>query len=68
LDKRDAYKGLVGKFEGKRPLGRSRRGWEDDIKIGLKEVGLKCVDRIDVPQDRDKWRTFENAVMKLWFP
>jgi hypothetical protein len=49
------YKALVGKPEGKRPLGRPRRGWEDGIKIDINEIGLGGVDWIRLAQDRDLW-------------
>jgi hypothetical protein len=55
----------VGKPEGKRPLGRSRRRWVDNIKIDLGEIGWGVVDRIDLAQDRDKWRALVNSVMSL---
>jgi hypothetical protein len=57
---------LVGKPEGKRPLGRSRRRWEDNIKMDLQEMGWGSIDLIDLAQDRDRWRAFVNAIMKLW--
>jgi hypothetical protein len=50
------YKVLVGKFEGKRPLGRPRRRWEDNIKADLQEVGCGGMDWIELTQDRDRWR------------
>jgi len=53
----------VGRLEGKGPLGRSRRRWEDNIKIYLQEVRCVGMDWIDVAQDRDRWRAFVNAVM-----
>jgi hypothetical protein len=56
---------LVGKPEGKRPLGRSRRRWVDNIKMDLLEIGWGGVDCIGVAQDRDKWRALVNAVMNL---
>jgi hypothetical protein len=59
---------LVGKPEGKRPLGRSRCRWEDNIKIDLQEVGCGGMDWIELAEDRDRWRTFVNAVMNLRFP
>jgi len=57
--------GLVGKPEGKRPLGRSRRRWEDNIKMDLQEVGWWGMDWIDLAQDRDRWQALANAVMNL---
>ena len=54
---------LVGKPEGKRPLGRHRGRWEDGIKMDLQEVGCGGMDWIEVAQDRDRWRTLVNAVM-----
>jgi hypothetical protein len=59
------YKVLVGKPEGKRPLGRTRRRWEDGIRMDLKEIGLGCVDWIRLAQDRDRWRALVNTVMNL---
>ena len=53
----------MGRLEGKGPLGRSRRRWEDNIKIYLQEVRCVGMDWIDVAQDRDRWRAFVNAVM-----
>jgi hypothetical protein len=58
----------VGKPEGKRPLGRPRRRWEDNIKMNLKETGCGGVDWIDLVQDRDRWRALVNAVMNLRVP
>jgi len=54
---------LVGKPEGKRPLGRPRHRWEDNIKMDLQEVGCECMNWIDLAQDMDRWRTLVNAVM-----
>jgi hypothetical protein len=59
------YKVLVGKPEGKRPVGRPRRRWEDGIRIDLREIGLGGVDWIRLAQDRDRWRAVVSAVMSL---
>jgi hypothetical protein len=59
---------LVGKPEGKRPLGRPRRRWVDNIKMDLGEVGWDGVDWIDLAQDRGRWRALVNAVMNLRVP
>ena len=58
---------LVGKPEGKRPLGRPRRRWEDNIKMALREVGVGG-DWMDLAQDRDRWRTLVNTVMNFRVP
>jgi hypothetical protein len=62
-EKRNAYRLLVGKLEGKRPLGRPRRRWVDNIRMDLGEVGWGDVDWTDLAQDRDRWRAIVNAVM-----
>jgi hypothetical protein len=62
------YRILVGKPEGKRPLGRRRRSWVDNIKIDLREIGWDGVDWIDMAQDRDQWRALVNTVLNLWVP
>jgi len=62
---RGVYRVLVGKREGKRPLGRPRRRWEDNIKMDLQEVGCGGMDWIDLAQDKDRWRALVNAVMNL---
>jgi len=59
---------LKGKPEGKRPLGRGRRRWEDNIKVDLQEVGCGGVDWIELAQDRNGWRALVNAVMNLRVP
>jgi hypothetical protein len=59
------YKVLVGKPEGKRPLGRPRRRWEDGIRMDLRAIGLGVVDWIRLSQDRDQWRAVVSAVMNL---
>jgi hypothetical protein len=65
---RGAYKILVGKPEGRRPLGRSRRGWEDNIKMDLEETGFGDADLIHWAQDRDMWRAVVNTAMNLRVP
>jgi hypothetical protein len=59
---------LVGKTEGKRPLGRPRRWWVDNIRMDLQEVGCGYMDWIGLAQDRDRWRTIVSAVMNLRVP
>jgi hypothetical protein len=63
--KRNAYRILVGKLEGKRPLGRPTRRWEDNIRMDLRETGWGGMDWIDLAQDRDQWRDVVNTVMNL---
>jgi hypothetical protein len=67
-EKRNAYRILVENLEGKRPLGRPRRRWADNIKIDLREIGWDGVDWIDLAQDRDQWRALVRAVMNLRVP
>ena len=62
------YRVLVGKLGGKRPLGRPRRRWEDNIKKDLQEVGCEGMDWIVVAQDEDRWRALVTGVMKLRVP
>ena len=64
-EERGVYRVLVGKSEGKRPLGRPRRRWVDNIRMDLQEVGCEYMDWIGLAQNRDKWRTFVSAVMNL---
>jgi hypothetical protein len=64
-EERKVYRVLVGKPEGKRPLGRPRRRWEDGIRMDVREIGLGFVDWIRLAQDRDRWRAVVSAVMKL---
>jgi hypothetical protein len=59
---------LVGKPEGKRPLGRPRRKWEDNIKMNLREIGFEGVNWIHLPQERDRWLALVNTVMNLLVP
>jgi hypothetical protein len=66
--KRNAYRLMVGKQEGMRPLGRSRRRWVDNIKRDLGEVGWSDVDWIGLAQDRNRWRALVNSVLKLRIP
>ena len=66
--RRRVYRVLVGKHEGKRPLGRPRRRWEDNIKMDLQEVGCGGMDWIEVAQHRDRWRALVTAVMNLRVP
>jgi hypothetical protein len=67
-EKMNVYRLLVGKPEGKRPLGRPRRRWIDNIKMNLLEIGLGVVDWIDLAQDRYRWRALVNSEMNLWVP
>ena len=67
-EKREVYRVLVGKTEGKRPLGRPRRRWVDNIRMDLQEVGCGYMDWIGLTQDRDRWRTLVSAVMNLRVP
>jgi hypothetical protein len=62
------YSVLVGKPEGKRPVGRPRHRWEDKIKMDLQEVGCGGMDWIELAQDRDRWRALVNVVMNLQVP
>jgi hypothetical protein len=62
------YRVLVGKPEGRKPLGRPRPRWEDNIRMYLREVGCGCVDWMELAQDMDRWRALVSAVMNLRFP
>ena len=62
---RGVHRVLVGKPEGKRPLTRSRRRWEDNIKMDIQEVGGGCEDWMELAQDRDRWRALVGTVMNL---
>ena len=65
---RGLHKVLVGKPEGKRPLGRPRRRWEDTIKMDLEEVGRGCGDWMGLAQDRDSWQALVSTVMNFGVP
>ena len=67
-EERGVYRFLVGKPEGKRPLGRLRRRWVDNIRMDLQEVGCWHVDWIGLAQDRDRWRTLVSVIMNLGVP
>ena len=67
-ERRAIYRVWVGKPEGKRPLGRPRHGWEDNIKVDLQEVGCGSMDWVELAQDRDRWRALVNALMNFWVP
>jgi hypothetical protein len=67
-EKRNVYRLLVGKTGGKRPLGRPRRRWIDNIKMELLEIGLSFVDWIGLARDRYRWRVLVNSVMNLRVP
>jgi hypothetical protein len=65
---RGEYNILVGRSEGRRPLGRPRRRWEDNIKMDLREMGFGDVDWINLAQNRDTWQALVNTVMNLRVP
>jgi hypothetical protein len=67
-ERRGVYRVLVWKPEGRRPLGRPRTRWEDNIKMDLQEMGCGGMDWIDMAQDRDRWRALVTAVMKQRVP
>ena len=68
MGRRGIYRVLVGKPEGKRPFGRPRRRWQNNIKMDLQEIGYGSMDWIELAQDRDRWRAVVNAVMNLRVP
>jgi hypothetical protein len=65
---RGVYRVMVGRPEGKRPLGRPRRRWKDNIKLNLREIGIDGSNWIRLIQNRVQWRTFVSTVMSLWVP
>ena len=65
---RSVHRVLVRKHEGKRPLGRPRHRWDDNIKMDLQDVGGGCGDWMELFQDRDRWRAFVNTVMNFRVP
>jgi len=67
-ERRGVCRVFVGRREGKRPLGRPRRRWEDNIKKGLQEMGCGGMDWIELAQDRDRWRAIVNVVMNFRLP
>jgi transcription termination factor 2 len=67
-EKRNAYRILLGKSEGKRQLRRPRRRWVDNIKTDLREIGWEGTDWIDLAEDRDQWRPLVNTVMNIRVP
>jgi len=67
-EEKGLYRVLVGKLEGRRPLGRPRRRWVDNIRTELQEVGCGYMDWIGLAQDRDRWRTLVSAIMNLRVP
>jgi hypothetical protein len=67
-ERKNVYRLLVGKLEGKRPLGRPRRRWIDNIMPDLLEIGLSVVDWIGLAQDSYRWRALVNSVMNIWVP
>jgi hypothetical protein len=68
VEGRGVYRVLVGKPEGRRPLGRLRLRWEDNIRMDFREVGCGCVDWMELAQDRERWLALVSSVMNLWVP
>jgi hypothetical protein len=68
VEERGVHRVLVGKSEGKRPLGRPRRRWEDNIMMDVQEVGGGCGDWMELAQDRDEWRAFVSTVKNFRVP
>jgi hypothetical protein len=67
-EKRNAYRILVGKPEGKRPVVRQRRRWVNSVKMDLREIGWDGMGWINLSQNKDQWRTLVNTIMNLWLP
>jgi hypothetical protein len=67
-EERGVFRVVVGKPEGKSPMGKTRRGWEDNIKMDFQEVGVECRDWIESAQDRDRWRALVSTVKNLRVP
>jgi len=67
-ERRGEYRVLVGKHEGKRPLGRPKHRWEDNSKMDLRKVGCGGMDWTELVKDRDRWRALVNAVMNIQVP
>jgi hypothetical protein len=68
VEGRGLYRVLMGKCGGKRPLGRPRLRWEDNIKVDLQEVGCGGMDWIELAKDRDRWKVLVNVIMNLPVP
>jgi hypothetical protein len=68
MERKNAFKILVAKPEGKRPLGRHRRRWENNIKMDIKEMGWESMDWINLAHDKDRWRVLVNTIMNLRVP
>ena len=67
-DRRGTYSVLVGRPDGRRPLGTHKHQWDDNAKMDFEKVGLGGMDWINLAQDRDRWQALVNAVMNLWIP
>ena len=67
-DRRGVYRDMVGKPEGKKPLGRPRSRWKENMKMDLQEVGCECIDWIKLAQDRDMWRALVSVEMNIGVP
>ena len=65
---RSAFKIATGKPTGKRPLGRPRRRWEDNIRMDLEEIGINAGNLVDSAQDKNYWRALVNAALNVWVP